>query len=106
MMPEAPAPEGMMAGTSAAEGLTAGTPSAGYTQSQEDVLNGIGYGFFMGKMAAFASLGYNITGYNTEVDRFNAWIQQKFGNDQRLMMPKMQETGAEIAGSEPVPPNN
>ncbi|MDD1758564.1 MAG: hypothetical protein LUQ22_07530 [Methanotrichaceae archaeon] len=96
----------MMPGSSAAEGLTAGTSAAGYTQCQQEVVKGIGVGFFMGKMAALASQGYNITGYNAETDRFNAWIQQNFGNDSRLMMPKMQETDASMAGSIPVTPNN
>ena len=81
MLPVATAPEGMMAGTSAAEGMMAGTPAEGSTQCQQEVLRGIGIGFFMGKMAALASQGFNITGYNAEVDRFNAWIQQNFGND-------------------------
>ena len=80
----------------AAEGLTAGTSAAGYTQCQQEVIKGIGIGFFMGKMATLAIQGYNVTGFNAEVDRFNAWIQQNFGNDTKLMMPKMQETNATV----------
>ena len=95
----APAENPMMSGASAAEGLTGGISAAGYTQCQEEVLNGIGYGFFMGKMAAFAIQGINITGYNTEVDRFNAWIQQKYGNDPSLLMQKLPETYTGMAGS-------
>ena len=90
-------------------GSMTGTPSTsaeGSTQCQQEVLRGIGIGFFMGKMAALASQGFNITGYNAEVDRFNAWIQQKYGNDPSLLMPKMQETDAGMAGSIPVTPNN
>ncbi|MDD1752436.1 MAG: hypothetical protein LUQ38_05025 [Methanotrichaceae archaeon] len=61
-----------MASTSAAEDLTAGTPATGYTQCQQEVIRGIGIGFFMGRMATLASQGYNVTGFNAEVDRFNA----------------------------------
>ncbi len=38
-----------------------------------------------------AQQGQNISGFNVEVDKYNAWIQQNFGNDQYLIMPKMPE---------------
>ncbi|MDD1752263.1 MAG: hypothetical protein LUQ38_04145 [Methanotrichaceae archaeon] len=100
-------PGGSMIGTPAAGVPAAASTSAAtwYTQCQQEVIGGIGLGFFMGRMATLASQGYNVTGFNAEVDRFNAWIQQNFGNDPNLLMPKMQETAAGMAGSIPVTPN-
>jgi len=96
-------PGGSMAGTPTAGGLAAGTSGTGYTQCQQEVIQGIGLGFFMGRMATLASQGYNVTGFNAEVDRFNAWIQQNFGNDPNLLMPKMPLSGGS-AGIEAVSP--
>jgi len=44
---------------------------------------------------------YNITGFNVEADRFNAWIQKNLGNDPNHMVPKMQETDAGMSGYNP-----
>jgi hypothetical protein len=33
--------------------------------------------------------GQNISGFNAEVDRYNAWVQQNFGDDANLLMSKI-----------------
>jgi hypothetical protein len=48
-------------------------------------------GFRMGQMYVLAKQGQNISDFNSEVNRYNAWVQQNFGNAPNLMMPKMQE---------------
>ncbi len=95
----------MMSGTPAAGSATAATSATQYTPWQQGVLQGIGIGFIMGRMATMASQGYNVTGFNSEVDRFNSWIKQNIGNDPKLLMQKMQETKA-TSGNMPAPPKS
>jgi hypothetical protein len=99
---------GLTAGTSAAGSSMSGSSAAGasaaeYTPCQEDAIEGVKIGFKMGKMYALAQQGHNISGFNAEVDKYNAWAQQNFGDDPNLMMPKMQETGDGMPGYIPVP---
>jgi len=67
--------------------------AAGYTPWQEGAIEGLKIGFHIGQMYTLAQQGYNISGFNTEVDNYNAWVQKNFGNDQNLMMPKMPMPG-------------
>ena len=60
-----------------------------YTDWQQGAVQGLKIGFHMGEMYTLASQGVNITGFNSEVDNYNGWVQQNFGNDPALMMPKM-----------------
>jgi hypothetical protein len=71
----------------------------GSNPCQKDAIEGLRLGFHMGQMYALAKQGQNISGFNAEVDRYNAWVQQNFGNAPNLMMPKMQEG---ISGYKPV----
>jgi hypothetical protein len=84
-------------GLSSGLGLPSGT---GYTPWQEGAMEGFGIGFHMGQMYNMAQQGYNISGFNVEVDRYNAWIQQNFGNVPNLLMSRMQEN---VPGYEPMP---
>ena len=43
----------------------------------------------LAKLYALANQGINISSFNTEVDKHNAWVQQNFGNDPNLMLSKM-----------------
>jgi hypothetical protein len=86
-------------------GSTSGT---GYAPWQDGAIEGLKIGFHMGQMYALAQHGQNISGFNAEVDVYNAWIQQNFGNNPNLMMAKMQETGdvvSKIQGTEAVMPS-
>jgi hypothetical protein len=60
-----------------------------YTDWQQGAMQGLKIGFHMGEMYTQASQGVNVTGFNSEVDKYNGWVQQNFGNDPALMMPKM-----------------
>ena len=61
----------------------------GYSPWQKGAIEGLKIGFKMGQMSTLANQGYNISGFNAEVDKYNAWVQQNFGNDTNLMMPKL-----------------
>ena len=67
--------------------------AAGYTPWQEGAIQGLEIGFRMGVMYTQAQQGYNISGYNAQVDAYNAWVQQNFGNDITLFMQKMPGPG-------------
>jgi len=77
-------------GSSSGVGLSSGT---GSTPWQEGAIEGLRIGFHLGQMYTQAQQGYNISGFNAEVDKYNAWVQQNFGNDPNLMMPKMPMPG-------------
>jgi hypothetical protein len=62
-----------------------------YTDWQQGAVQGLKIGFHMGEMYTQASQGVNVTGFNSEVDKYNGWVQQNFGNDPALMMPKMSD---------------
>jgi hypothetical protein len=60
-----------------------------YTDWQQGAMQGLKIGFHMGEMYVQASQGVNVTGFNSEVDKYNTWIYQNFGNDPAMLMPKM-----------------
>ena len=68
----------------------------GNTPWQEGAIEGLKIAFHMGQMSALANQGQNISGFNAEVDKYNAWIQQNLGNDPNLLMPKLQESGYDV----------
>jgi len=45
------------------------SPRTGYNSSQEGTIEGLRIGFHLGQMYASAQQGYNISGYNAEVDK-------------------------------------
>jgi hypothetical protein len=67
--------------------------AVGYNDWQQGAVQGLKIGFRMGQAYNDALKGYNVTGFNSEVDTYNAWVRQNFGEDANLMMQKM-ETGA------------
>jgi hypothetical protein len=75
-------------GSSSSVGLPSGT---GNTPWQEGAIEGLRISFHMGQLYALANQGQNISVYNAEVDKYNAWVQKNFGNNQNLTMSKMQE---------------
>ncbi|MDD1753713.1 MAG: hypothetical protein LUQ38_11570 [Methanotrichaceae archaeon] len=44
--------------------------AAGYTPWQEGAIEGLKIGFHIGQMYTLAQQGYNISGFNTEVDNY------------------------------------
>ncbi|MGB7545320.1 MAG: hypothetical protein WBL92_06940 [Methanothrix sp.] len=71
---------------------------AEYNDWQQGAADGLRYGFKMGQAYQNALNGVNVTGFNAEVDRYNAWIQQNFGDDPYLMMSKMPINGIDLTG--------
>lgn len=67
--------------------------ATGYTPWEEGTIEGLKLGFHMGMMYNQAQRGINVTGYNAEVDIYNAWIQKNFGYNATLMMQKMPVPG-------------
>jgi hypothetical protein len=71
--------------SSSAVGLPSGT---GNTSCQVDAIESLRIGFHMGQMYALANQGQNISGFNAEVDKYNAWVQKNFGDDVNSLMLK------------------
>jgi hypothetical protein len=63
--------------------------AAGYNDWQQGAVQGLKIGFHMGQAYNDALKGINVTGFNSEVDIYNAWVRQNFGEDVNLMMQKM-----------------
>lgn len=70
--------------------------AAGYNDWQQGAADGLMYGFKMGQAYQNALSGVNVTGFNAEVDRYNAWVKEKFGEDPRLMMSKLPTEGIDL----------
>jgi hypothetical protein len=66
-------------GSASSVGLPSGT---GNTPWQEGAIEGLKIGFHMGQMYTLAQQGQNISGFNAEVDKYSAWVQKNFGNNQ------------------------
>ncbi len=63
---------------------------------QKGIAEGLKIGFFMNEKYNQAKQGINVTGYNQEVAKYNAWIVSIFGNDpQFLMTPIAEDTTAQ-----------
>lgn len=71
--------------------------AAEYNDWQRGAADGLMYGFKMGQAYQNALNGVNVTGFNAEVDRYNDWIRQNFGEDPYLMMSKMPTGGIDLS---------
>ena len=79
--------------------------ASGRTPWQEGAIEGLKIGFKMGQMHALANQGNNISGFNAEADKYNAWIQQNFSNNSNLLIPKLSMpsySNAPSIGSKPI----
>lgn len=61
----------------------------GYTDWQQGAAEGLKLGFKMGQAYEQAQKGINIDGFNAQVDTYNAWVREHFGEDPMLLMQKM-----------------
>jgi len=61
----------------------------GYTDWQQGALEGLRIGFKMGQAYDQAQNGINIDGFNAQVDVYNAWVREHFGDDPNLLMQKL-----------------
>ncbi|MDD1752077.1 MAG: hypothetical protein LUQ38_03175, partial [Methanotrichaceae archaeon] len=64
------------AGVSPSGTGSASSAGTGNTPWQEGAIEGLKIGFHMGQMYALANQGQNISGFNAEVDNYNAWVQK------------------------------
>jgi hypothetical protein len=65
------------------------TMAVGYTDWQQGAAEGLKIGFKMGQAYEQAQKGINVTGFNTQVDVYNTWIREHFGEDPMLLMQKL-----------------
>jgi hypothetical protein len=63
--------------------------AAGYTDWQQGAADGLKIGFKMGQAYEQAQSGINVTGFNAQVDLYNAWVRERFGEDPMLLMQKL-----------------
>jgi len=53
----------------------------GYSDWQQGAAEGLKMGFKMGQAFEQAQNGINVTGFNAQVDVYNAWVREHFGED-------------------------
>jgi len=75
------------------------TMAVGYNDWQQGAAEALKIGFKMGQAYDQAQSGINVTGFNAQVDSYNAWVRQHFGEDPMLLMQKL---NAPIDLSKPV----
>jgi hypothetical protein len=63
--------------------------AVGYNDWQQGAAEGLQLGFKMGQAYTNALNGINVTGFNDQVDVYNAWVRKNFGEDPNLLMSKM-----------------
>ena len=63
--------------------------AVGYTDWQQGAAEGLNIGFKMGQAYEQALKGINVSGFNAQVDVYNAWVREHFGEDRLLLMQKM-----------------
>ena len=61
----------------------------GYSDWQQGAAEGLKIGFKMGQAFEQAQNGINVTGFNAQVDVYNAWVREHFGEDPMLLMQKL-----------------
>jgi hypothetical protein len=50
----------------------------------------------MGQAYEQAQKGINVSGFNAQVDVYNAWVREHFGEDRLLLMQKMNSAPADL----------
>ena len=70
--------------------------AVGYTDWQQGAAEGLNIGFKMGQAYEQAQKGINVTGFNAQVDIYNAWVREHFGEDRLLLMQKMNSAPVDL----------
>jgi hypothetical protein len=61
----------------------------GYTDWQQGAAEGLKIGFKIGQAYDQAKSGIDVAGFNAQVDVYNAWVREHFGEDTMLLMQKL-----------------
>lgn len=69
--------------------LAVASVAAAYTPEQQAMVDGVRLSFQLGQSFERASSGGDISGFNSLVDQWNAWVLENLGNDTDLLMVKM-----------------
>ena len=70
--------------------------AVGYTDWQQGAAEGLNIGFKMGQAYEQAQKGINVSGFNTQVDVYNAWVREHFGEDRMLLMQKLNSAPVDL----------
>ena len=71
--------------------------AVGYTDWQQGAAEGLKIGFKMGQAYEQAQKGINVTGFNAQVDVYNAWVGEHFGEDPMLLMQKLNNAPVDLS---------
>ncbi len=63
----------------------------GYSDWQQGALEGLSIGFKIGQAYERAQNGINLSGFNAQVDIYNAWVREHFGENPDMLMQKINE---------------
>ena len=61
----------------------------GYTDWQQGATEALKMGFKLGQAYEQAQNGINVIGFNAQVDVYNAWVREHFGEDPNMLMQKI-----------------
>jgi hypothetical protein len=71
--------------------------AVGYTDWQQGAAEGLNIGFKMGQAYEQAQKGINVSGFNAQVDIYNAWVREHFGEDRLLLMQRMNSAPVDLS---------
>jgi hypothetical protein len=68
----------------------------GYTDWQQGAAESLKIGFKMGQAYEQAQKGINVSGFNAQVDVYNAWVREHFGEDPMMLMQKKMDAPVDL----------
>jgi hypothetical protein len=69
----------------------------GYTDWQQGAAESLKIGFKMGQAYEQAQKGINVSGFNAQVDVYNAWVREHFGEDPMMLMQKKLDAPVDLS---------
>jgi hypothetical protein len=69
----------------------------GYTDWQQGAADSLKIGFKMGQAYEQAQNGINVSGFNAQVDVYNAWVREHFGEDPMMLMQKKLDAPVDLS---------
>jgi hypothetical protein len=71
--------------------------AVGYTDWQQGAAESLKIGFKMGQAYEQAQKGINVSGFNAQVDVYNAWVREHFGEDPMMLMQKKLDAPVDLS---------